>query len=133
MGWDASALRNGEPLATASRYSPDYWSIDDLPLRAVFEAAARRVEDLVGGTPEYLSGAELSGTYDRIAFERSFGIRFSDISGGVLIWSAVELRERSANAQWKVPDDEIEVYSYWTVREFVDVCVQNDLGVYFSW
>lgn len=133
MGWNASALRNGERLAIASRYSPDYWSVDDLPLRAVFEDAAHRVEDLVGGAPEYLSAAGLSGTYDRIAFELAFGIRFSDVSAGVLEWSAVELRERSANAQWNVPDDEIEVYSYWTVKEFVAVCVQTELGQRRYW
>ena len=133
MGWDASAFRNGRPLAIASRYTPEYWSIEDLPLREAFQRAASRVRDAVGGAPEYLDAAMLSGWYDRIAFERAFAIQFDDYPGGTLEWSAEELQTRAAQASWLTPDDETEVSAYWTVRAFVTVCVENDLGVHFSW
>jgi hypothetical protein len=133
MGWDAWAVRDGEPLRIASQNAPDCWSIEDLPLRASFELAAKRVRDKTGGAPSYLEDARLSGFDERMAFEILFGIRFDDMSGGMLIWPAAELRERAARVGWVIPSETPQAQVYWTVREFVKACIEHELGVQFNY
>lgn len=133
MGWDASATRDGQFLAIGSRYSAEHWSIEDLLLREVFQEVKSRVYNAAGCTCEYLDAAQLSGSHDRIAFERAFGLRFDDIGGGVLHWSAKELSERVSEAQWVDPTDNLERPSYHAVKEFVLACARNNLGIHFSW
>jgi hypothetical protein len=133
MGWDAAATKNGEMLCIAPRFMEEQWSTEDLPLREVFKVAARRVRDIVGGQSGNPEPLELSGSYDRSAFERVFAMRFADIPGGLLEWSADQLREECSRARWVVPDGDIECASYWKVKEFVTTCVANELGVHFGW
>lgn len=136
MGWDASPMKNGRLIAIAPASVPEFWSIEDLPFREVFEAGGERVREAVGGPPglgQFYNAAQLSGSGDRLAFERAFGICFADISSGVLEWSADELRRRFAVAQWSTPQKEGQVVSYWRVREFVTACVANGLGIQCSW
>jgi hypothetical protein len=133
MGWDASATRNGEQLAMASKPWPDHWDINDLPLKEVFASAATNVRDEAGCVSECLLDGQLSGSGTRTVFERIFALSFRDILDGVLVWTPSDVREHDKNVNWDVPVDADDLMDALQIREFVRICVENDLGIYFSW
>jgi hypothetical protein len=129
MSWDAAATRDGELLAI----SPDYWSIEDLPLRRAFESAARRLQTLCGGAPAYFENGQLSGGGQKEMFEQALRLHFYEISDGQLQWSAEDVRRMNDIADWSFDCDPALRIDYWTARVFLQTCAERGLGIFMSW
>ena len=100
MGWDALAIRNGTPLAMASKHLPEHWDINDLRLKDVFGSAVAMIHDKTGCVSECLMDGQLSGSGTRTAFERIFAMSFRSISDGVLVWSPQLVHDQYASVDW---------------------------------
>ncbi|MEM7313330.1 MAG: hypothetical protein AAF497_09285 [Planctomycetota bacterium] len=133
MGWDALALRNGEPLAMASKHWPDHWDIDDLPLKEVFASAAANVRDEAGCVSECLLDGQLSGIGTRAVFECIFAVSFRAIPDGELIWTPTDVCQHYENANWDVPVKVDQRMDALQIRAFVRICCENGLGIHFGW
>lgn len=129
MGWDASATLNGEPIGITA----DSWCIEHLPYKNVFHEIANRVIAEHGSVGSWVSEGMLSRTHERREFERAFQIKFDELAAGLLVWSPEELIRNNARARWTPPAGDGCDASFWSVKLFVDACIEHDLGVLFSY
>jgi hypothetical protein len=119
MGFDACTFVPDGRLVT-----------EDPVLSAAFAETADYVGKVAGGRDGFLDMGSLDCP-DAIGFmERALGRRGGPEAG---IWLPDELRAMCDAAQWPDPDSvppDLR-WAYWSARKFVEVCVEQGLGIWF--
>jgi len=120
MGFDADAFVSDGRCVTT-----------DPGLLTAFTEAADIVGQLAGGRDGFLHMGSLDCS-EAIAFmEQALGRRGGPGAG---IWSPEEVRLLWDAAKWpdpaSVPADLL--WAYWSARKFVEVCVEQGLGIWFN-
>jgi hypothetical protein len=120
MGFDADAFAPDGRCPTT-----------DPVLSAAFTVAANKAVELAGGRDGFLHMGSLD-CGDAIGFmEQALGRQGGPDAG---IWSPEEVRQMWDAAQWPDPASlsREPLRAYWSARKFVEVCVQQGLGIYFT-
>jgi hypothetical protein len=120
MAFDADAfVPDGRSLAEGSTLS------------VAFAAASEWVSQVTGSVDGYLTLGSLDCPQAISYLSRGLGRACGPEAG---IWLPEAVQTMAANAQWpahdSVPPD--ERWAYWSARKFVEVCVEQGLGIWFS-
>ena len=120
MGFDADA------------FVPDGRCVTTDPVLSVaFAEAADKVGQLTGGRDGFLHMGSLDCGHAIGFMEQALGYRCGPDAG---IWSPEDVRRMWDAAQWpdpaSVPADLL--WAYWSARKFVEVCVDQSLGIWFN-
>lgn len=101
----------------------------DPELSAAFAAASVLVQSLGHGVDGFLSIGSLDCSASVSFLEEALGRKCGTGTGPIL---PDELKALSASARWPepatVPEDRL--WAYWSARKFLDVCVEQGLGIF---
>ena len=140
--WDASATYNGEVI-----YEWESQTILNPVLRAAFEQANEQLK-AVGFSSDNLRIGYLAHTERRLILQRALGRPcFDNNLGGEMHWTPEFIQQLDKQAQWDFPISDIDDwYDDWheegseflrdalnEVRLFWETCVENNLGIVFSY
>jgi hypothetical protein len=113
-------------------FAPDHRCVSrDPTLSAAFAAASEWVSGATGGVDGFLSLGSLDCGQAIDYLSRGLG-RVCDPAAG--IWPPDDVQAMAAAAQWPAPESvpPDEMWAYWSARRFLDVCVEQGLGIWFS-
>ena len=101
----------------------------DPELTAAFAAASALVQRLGHGVDGFLSFGSLDCSASVSFLEQALGRRCGTGTDPIL---PDELKTLSASARWPepatIPEDQL--WAYWSARTFLDVCVEQGLGIF---
>jgi hypothetical protein len=113
-------------------YVPDGRSMeDDSPLGRAFKTASDYVRETAGRVDGFLAIGSLDCGSSIQFVEDGLGRRCHPSEG---IWTPEEVAHLANHAKWPDPDTVPEDlrWAYWSARKFVDVCVEQRHGIWFS-
>lgn len=127
MGWDAISNVKVIYPKTPRPY------IADEKLRKVFEAAARRVKRKCRQVDGLLDFGSLDCSTCRIMIEKAIELGSINDCSTYSNWSAAKVKKIHKKANWDFPYHVDDAWAYWSAREFIKACAENDLKIKNIW
>ena len=119
MGWDASITKNNKSLRLED-VSPT--------IKQAFEQASDNVWKTAGAYDAGLNYYGLCTNKSASCLSKAMDVSPYDEDG----WSADKVKELYANSKWIVPESKDDWWAFYSAKAFVEVCIEHDLGIRFS-